>query len=249
MSSSLVHQPHEARSHGSPRQVAHDHAALVEARGVLDGLARRDERDERSAARLANDLEPLRERAARQRAAISADRARTATRARRRARRRGRRGTAATASPNRSGRRCPWARSCRPARSTSARSRSGSRRRARRGRGRRARRSGPDRRATSAPRRCRSRASPTSTGIAPTDWAPSTSTGRPVVRLSSCTGITWPVVQSTCESASKRVRGVTWDRISSSAFATGRAATSATRTVAPETCSGQQEARSARSRW
>ena len=54
-----------------------------------------------------------------------------------------------------------------------------------------------------------------STGIAPTDCAPSTSTGIPVSSRSSRTGSTRPVVQSTCDSASSRVRGVTAARIAS----------------------------------
>ena len=49
---------------------------------------------------------------------------------------------------------------------------------------------------------------PASTGIAPTDCAPSTSIGTPVCSRSSCTGRTRPLVQSTCEIASSRVRGV-----------------------------------------
>ena len=72
---------------------------------------------------------------------------------------------------------------------------------------------------------------PASTGIAPTDCAPSTSTGTPVCSRSSRTGSTRPVVQSTCESASRRVRGVTAARIAS-----GSASTTTTR--APLACRG-----------
>ena len=59
--------------------------------------------------------------------------------------------------------------------------------------------------------------------------------GRALSRFSSRTGITWPVVHRTCDSASSRVRGVMHDRIVESASALGRPATSATRTRTPET--------------
>ena len=59
-----------------------------------------------------------------------------------------------------------------------------------------------------------------STGIAPTDCAPSTSTGTPVSCRSSSTGSTRPVVQITWDNASRRVRGVTAARMASGSGAT-----------------------------
>ncbi len=52
-------------------------------------------------------------------------------------------------------------------------------------------------------------------GSAPTDWAPSASTGTPLCSLISASGSTAPVVQSTDEVAISRVRGVTAARIAS----------------------------------
>ncbi len=51
---------------------------------------------------------------------------------------------------------------------------------------------------------------PTSTGIAPTDWAPSTSTSAPTARAARAapaTSSTAPVAHDTCDSATRRVRG------------------------------------------
>ena len=72
------------------------------------------------------------------------------------------------------------ARSCRRARTRPARSSSEPRPAGARGRRRRARRSSPARRATSGPETVRKSSPAASTGIAPTDCAPSTSTGIPV---------------------------------------------------------------------
>ena len=62
--------------------------------------------------------------------------------------------------------------------------------------------------------------------------------GRPVASASSSTGSRLPVCQDTCESAIRRVFGVTWARIASSACSGGRVRTAATRTVAPDAWSG-----------
>ena len=57
-------------------------------------------------------------------------------------------------------------------------------------------------------------------GIAPTDWAPSASTGTPLRSRSSASGSTAPVVQSTCDVAISLVRGVTAARIRSGSGST-----------------------------
>ena len=77
-----------------------------------------------------------------------------------------------------------------------------------------------------------------STGMAPTDCAPSTSSGTPVSALIASTGRRWPVIQDTCESATSRVRGPTSASTAASASSAVRPRVAATRTRAPETCSG-----------
>ncbi len=67
--------------------------------------------------------------------------------------------------------------------------------------------------------------------MVPTDWAPSTRIGSPDSSFSSCTGRTCPVVHRTCESASRRVLGVTAARICSGSDG-------ATTTRAPDAWSG-----------
>ena len=57
-------------------------------------------------------------------------------------------------------------------------------------------------------------------GMAPTDWAPSASTGTPLRSRSSASGRTAPVVHSTCEVAISRVRDVTAARIASGSGST-----------------------------
>ena len=90
---------------------------------------------------------------------------------------------------------------------------------ARRDRARTGRRSSRGSTATSGTRRCSSRAAPRRRGSTPTDCAPSTRIGRPVRLLQLVQGSTWPVVQRTCESAIRRVRGPTSARIASASGA------------------------------
>ena len=70
---------------------------------------------------------------------------------------------------------------------------------------------------------------------APTDWAPSASTGTPVCARSSASGSTAPVVQSTSDVAIRRVRGVTAATIRSGSGST-------TTTRAFEAASGPEQA-------
>ncbi len=125
------------------------------------------------------------------------------------------RGWPSGSSRDRSGPRRLRARSCPTARGPTGRSSSAGRRAAAQGRRRRAHRSNPARTATSGRRSSGSRGPFASTGIAPTDWAPSTRIGTPERSRSSCTGSKRPLVQSTCERASRRVRGVTAARTAS----------------------------------
>ena len=77
-----------------------------------------------------------------------------------------------------------------------------------------------------------------STGIAPADCAPSTSSGTPVARLISASGSTCPLSQSTCESAIRLVRGVTSSRIARSDSAAGLSINLACLIRAPEASRG-----------
>ena len=149
--------------------------------------------------------------------------------------RRARRGSRSRSSRGRSARRRRPARSCRSPRRRSARSSSAGRRAAAPGRRRRARPSRPGRRATSGRRSSGSRARSRRPGSRRPTARRRRGSGRPVCSRSSRTGSARPVVQSTCESASRRVRGVTAARIAS-----GSASTTTTR--APLACTGPEQA-------
>src|SRR5258706_8269303 len=73
-----------------------------------------------------------------------------------------------------------------------------------------------------------------STGMAPTDCAPSTRRGRPVTRLMSASGRTWPLSHNTLESAPSRYDGVTSALIDTRAWLPGSHYTSVIYMVAPD---------------